>query len=114
MEDYWRERLKFLRKRAGMTQAGLSDKSRVSQSLIANLENGKRNFTQKSLSDILTALECNYHDLFAISDAKQEASMSGNDDMGICKKMGISAMDWHELLSKMERLDARELNLVAM
>jgi hypothetical protein len=40
--------------------------------------------------------------------------MNGKDDVGIAKKLEMSVMDWHELLSKMERLDARELNLVAM
>jgi hypothetical protein len=40
--------------------------------------------------------------------------MNSKDDMNIAKKLGLSVMDWHELLSKMERLDARELNLVAM
>lgn len=40
--------------------------------------------------------------------------MNSKDDMAIAKKLGLSVMDWHELLSKMERLDARELNMVAM
>jgi len=40
--------------------------------------------------------------------------MNSKDDMAIAKKLNLSVMDWHELLSKMVRLDARELNLVAM
>ncbi|MEI6263230.1 MAG: hypothetical protein WCR46_25500 [Deltaproteobacteria bacterium] len=34
--------------------------------------------------------------------------------MSIAKKLNLSVMDWHEFLGKMERLDARELNLLAM
>lgn len=64
MPDYWSVRLKHFREIAGLTQTELSEKSGVSQSLITNLENGKRNFTQKSLSDILKVLGKDYHDLF--------------------------------------------------
>ena len=40
--------------------------------------------------------------------------MTSRDDMQISKKMGISVLDLHEILSRFERLDARELNLLAM
>jgi hypothetical protein len=40
--------------------------------------------------------------------------MNGKDDMAIAKKMGVSVLDLHEILSRFEKLDARELNLVAM
>ena len=40
--------------------------------------------------------------------------MTAKDDMSIAKKLNLSVMDWHELLGKMEKLDARELNLLAM
>lgn len=40
--------------------------------------------------------------------------MTGKDDMQISKKMGISVLDLHDILSRFERLDARELNLLAM
>ena len=40
--------------------------------------------------------------------------MTTKDDVAIAKKLNLSVLDWHELLSKMERLDPRELNLVAM
>jgi hypothetical protein len=40
--------------------------------------------------------------------------MNGKDDVSIAKKMGIGVLDLHEILSKFEKLDARELNLVAM
>lgn len=40
--------------------------------------------------------------------------MTSKDDMQISKKMGISVLDLHEILSMFEKLDARELNLVAM
>jgi hypothetical protein len=40
--------------------------------------------------------------------------MTSKDDMQISKKMGIGVLDLHEILSKFEKLDARELNLVAM
>jgi len=40
--------------------------------------------------------------------------MTSKDDMAISKKMGISVLDLHDILSRFERLDARELNLLAM
>jgi hypothetical protein len=40
--------------------------------------------------------------------------MTSKDDMQISKKMGISVLDLHDILSRFERLDARELNLLAM
>jgi hypothetical protein len=40
--------------------------------------------------------------------------MKSSDDMAISKKMGISVLDLHDILSRFERLDARELNLLAM
>jgi hypothetical protein len=40
--------------------------------------------------------------------------MTGKDDVSISKKMGISVLDLHDILSRFERLDARELNLLAM
>jgi len=40
--------------------------------------------------------------------------MTTKDDMTISKKMGISVLDLHDILSRFERLDARELNLLAM
>ena len=40
--------------------------------------------------------------------------MTAKDDMSIAKKLNLSVMDWHEFLGKIERLDARELNLLAM
>jgi len=40
--------------------------------------------------------------------------MNGKDDMAIAKKMGVSVLDLHEILSRFEKLDARELNLVVM
>ena len=40
--------------------------------------------------------------------------MTSRDDMQISKKMGISVLDLHDILSRFERLDARELNLLAM
>lgn len=40
--------------------------------------------------------------------------MTSKDDMAISKKMGISVLDLHDILTRFERLDARELNLLAM
>ena len=40
--------------------------------------------------------------------------MTTKDDMTISKKMGISVLDLHDILTRFERLDARELNLLAM
>ena len=33
--------------------------------------------------------------------------MNGKDDVSIAKKMGISVLDLHEILSKFEKLDAK-------
>ncbi len=40
--------------------------------------------------------------------------MTSKDDMQISKKMGISVLDLHDILTRFEKLDARELNLLAM
>ena len=40
--------------------------------------------------------------------------MSGKDDISIAKKMGIDVLTLHGILTRFERLDARELNLLAM
>ena len=40
--------------------------------------------------------------------------MTARDDMAIAKKLNMSVLDWHELLTKMERLDVRELNMLSM
>jgi hypothetical protein len=40
--------------------------------------------------------------------------MTTKDDMSISKKMGISVLDLHDILTRFEKLDARELNLLAM
>jgi len=71
MAEYWNARLKNFRESHGMTQAELSKKSGVSQSLISNLEKGKRNFTQESLDDILRVLNLDYHDLFVRNRAQE-------------------------------------------
>lgn len=40
--------------------------------------------------------------------------MKTSDDMNIAKKMGIDVLTLHDILTRFERLDARELNLIAM
>jgi len=40
--------------------------------------------------------------------------MKASDDMNIAKKMGIDVLTLHDILTRFERLDARELNLLAM
>jgi hypothetical protein len=40
--------------------------------------------------------------------------MKASDDMNIAKKMGIDVLTLHDILTRFERLDARELNLIAM
>jgi len=40
--------------------------------------------------------------------------MKASDDVKISKKMGISVLDLHDILTRFERLDAIELNLLAM
>lgn len=56
MNSNLNEKLKKLRELKHMTQGDLANLSRVSQSLIANYENGNRKFTQKTLDKILDAL----------------------------------------------------------
>ena len=48
------------------------------------------------------------------NDKKMEVVMTGKDDITISKKMGISVLDLHGILERFEKLDARELNLLAM
>ena len=40
--------------------------------------------------------------------------MSGKDDISIARKMGIDVLALHDILTRFERLDAKELNLLAM
>jgi hypothetical protein len=40
--------------------------------------------------------------------------MKASDDVKISLKMGISVLDLHDILTRFERLNARELNLLAM
>ena len=44
----------------------------------------------------------------------KEAVMTARDDVSISKKMGIDVLTLHDILTRFERLDARELNLIAM
>ncbi len=106
--------IKFRMTSLGWRAKVLSDKSGVKSSVISRLLNGSANIGVENIFKLLNTLELLNHGNSDVPDTIQEASMSGKDDMGICKKMGISVMDWHELLLKMERLDAREFNLVAM
>ena len=48
------------------------------------------------------------------NDKKMEVVMNGKDDISIAKKMGISVLDLHGILERFEKLNARELNLLAM
>jgi hypothetical protein len=40
--------------------------------------------------------------------------MKSSDDVSIARKMGIDVSTLHDILTRFERLDARELNLLAM
>jgi len=40
--------------------------------------------------------------------------MKSSDDIAIARKMGIDVLALHDILTRFERLDARELNLLAM
>ncbi len=40
--------------------------------------------------------------------------MKSSDDITIARKMGIDVLTLHDILTRFERLDARELNLLAM
>jgi hypothetical protein len=37
-----------------------------------------------------------------------------NEDVRIAQVLGMSVIEYHELLAKMERLNARDLNAIAM
>ena len=56
--------IKKLRKNAGFTQMGLSKKSHVSQSLICDIENGKRAPSVKIAKKIAKALDFDWTDFF--------------------------------------------------
>jgi len=40
--------------------------------------------------------------------------MTAKDDVSISRKMGIDILTLHDILTRFEKLDARELNLLAM
>lgn len=59
----------------------------------------------------------NQNDCENITNARgtgQGGNMKASDDMNIAKKMGIDVLTLHDILTRFERLDARELNLLAM
>ena len=62
--------------KAGMTQEELALKSGLSQGYINQLENGKRNYTQKSLELIATALSVTIIDLFKEKGTAQVVSIA--------------------------------------
>lgn len=45
---------------------------------------------------------------------KETHIMTSRDDISISKKMGIDVLTLHDILTRFEKLDARELNLIAM
>jgi len=63
-KNYWSSRLRKWRKEKGLTQIQVGNLVEVSQSQMSQMENGGRNFTQKSLDKLLKFYNKNYNDLF--------------------------------------------------
>ncbi len=68
--------IRTCRIKVGITQEELALKSGLSQGYINQLENGKRNYTQKSLELIASALSVTVIDLFKEKDIEQAASIA--------------------------------------
>ncbi|MEK7804248.1 MAG: helix-turn-helix transcriptional regulator [Planctomycetota bacterium] len=67
--------------KAGMTQEELALKSGLSQGYINQLENGKRNYTQKSLELIASALSVTVIDLFKEKGLEQAVSIAEKSEI---------------------------------
>lgn len=63
--------LKELRKRAGMTQTTLSEKSGVSQQAISMIEHGHRNLNVQTARKLAPVLGVNWYDFF---EGKEESA----------------------------------------
>lgn len=63
------ERIRFLRKKAGLTQKALGEKCKMPDSQIRQYELGMVNPKIEQLQRIATALKCDISDLLTISDA---------------------------------------------
>jgi len=68
--DYWRRRIKELRKFKGWSQRQLSEKAGVSQAVISHLESGRKGtreggFGSGSLESVLNVLGVSYSDIFS-------------------------------------------------
>lgn len=58
------ENIRFFRKKAGLTQEALALRCDLSQGYINQLESGARRYTQKSLEQIVTALNTTVEEMF--------------------------------------------------
>ncbi len=87
------KKLKFIREDRGWTQANLSKRSGVSQTIIALLESGKRKFTQKTLEKILKALSVDYGTFF-VGDMD-------HIDVPNSQAQGIPIISWNKIESYM-------------
>lgn len=66
--ELWRDRLRKFRLANNLTQEQLTTRSGVSQGLISQYENGKRQYTQESLQPLMKALRTNEAHLFSPED----------------------------------------------
>jgi transcriptional regulator with XRE-family HTH domain len=68
---YVREQIKQVRQQQGVSQLELSSRASLSQSFLANLENGKKQPSVLTLIRIAKALNVNPRDFFPITETKQ-------------------------------------------
>ncbi len=85
--------------KAGITQEELALKSGLSQGYINQLENGKRNYTQKSLELIASALSVTVIDLFKEKEIEQPASIAEKSE--IYQKKRSHEKEFQILLGKL-------------
>jgi transcriptional regulator with XRE-family HTH domain len=67
---YVREQIKQIRKQQDVSQLELSSRANLSQSFLANLENGKKQPSVLTLIRIAKALDVNPRDFFPITEPK--------------------------------------------
>jgi len=70
------EKLRTLRRRAGLTLAALAERSGVSQGMLCDLENGRRSPGPGTLVKVAAALDCEP----AALEPKRPADLAGMDD----------------------------------
>lgn len=87
------DRIKSLRKKMGLTQEELADRSELTKGFISQLERNLNSPSVDTLADILEALGTNLGDFFTISEDEQIVFENEDFFVGTNEKLGHK-MEW--------------------